>query len=255
MRKQFLFRAVFALQMVIAPLAFAQPVITDSRIKTLVYNENDVYSLLTHHGYQASIEFGEKESVRTISVGDRTSWQIIPDNRRIFLRSLVAGANTNMTVITNLRSYQFDIRATKGGVLPVREDLVYLVRFYYPDEHIPASAKTLPPVYSDELVGAALADEKAQNLPPLNFNYTYTGDTAGAPKKIFDDGAATYFQLAKPAKIFLVTADKKERAVSLTQTSDGFLKASMVAPRFVIRYDDESYLCVYNEQLAGGAVR
>ncbi len=232
--------------------AAAQPVITDSRIKTLVYNENDVYSLLTHHGYQASIEFGDKESIRTISVGDRISWQIIPDGRRIFLRSLVAGASTNMSVITNLRSYQFDIRATNGGPLPVREDLVYAVRFYYPDEHVPKSAGVLPAVYADELVGVATDKGKAASMPALNFNYTFTGDSALAPKRIFDDGHATYFQLVKPARIYSVTPDHKEIPLSVTTTSDGFIKANVVSPRFVVRYDAKTFICIYNEPLAAG---
>ena len=236
----------------ISSSGMAQPVITDSRIKTLVYNENDVYSLLTHHGYQASIEFGDKESIRTISVGDRTSWQIIPDGRRIFLRSLVAGASTNMSVITNLRTYQFDIRATNGGPLPVREDLVYAVRFYYPDEHIAKSASVLPAVYADELVDAATEKNKAVTMPPLNFNYSFTGDATLAPKRIFDDGHATYFQLVQPAQIYTVTQDHKLAPVAVTPTSDGFMKAGLISPRFVIRYGEKSFVCVYNEPLSAG---
>jgi type IV secretion system protein VirB9 len=248
MRKQWIYAMVLALPCLFSGAAMAQPVITDSRVKTLVYNANDVYSLLTHHGYQASIEFGEKETIKTISVGDRISWQIIPDGRRLYLRSLVAGASTNMSVVTNLHSYQFDLRATKGGPVPVREDLVYLVRFYYPDEHIAKTAEgALAPVYADELASASV--QPKPQLPALNFSYSYTGDAAGAPSRMFDDGNATYFQLTKSAKIFVVNPAKQEVPVALTRTSDGFLKAPMVSPRFVIRYEDGSYVCVYNERM------
>jgi type IV secretion system protein VirB9 len=254
MRKQWIHAMVVALPCLFGVgTATAQPVITDSRVKTLVYNANDVYSLLTHHGYQASIEFGEKETVQTISVGDRISWQIIPEGRRLYLRSLVAGASTNMSVVTNLYTYQFDLRATKGGAVPVREDLVYLVRFYYPDEHIAKAAEgALAPVYADELVGASTQPEP--QLPALNFNYSYTGDAVNAPSRMFDDGSATYFQVAKPAKIFVVNPAKQEVPVALSRTSDGFLKTPMVSPRFVIRYEDGDYVCVYNERLNTAAM-
>ena len=38
----------------------AQPITTDSRIKTLVFNANEVFNITTHYGYQSNIEFGAK---------------------------------------------------------------------------------------------------------------------------------------------------------------------------------------------------
>lgn len=114
------------------------PITTDSRIKTFVYNENDVYRLLTHYGYQLNIEFGKKELIQTISVGDRAGWQIVPNGRRLFVRAMQDKAHTNMTVVTNKRAYQFDLYSAqpdnKGW-----DELVYVVRFYYADEQEPAS--------------------------------------------------------------------------------------------------------------------
>src|ERR1700733_5223896 len=77
------------------------PVATDSRIKTFVYSENNVFNLVTHYGYQSNIEFGLNEQVETISLGERSSWQIAPAGRRLFVRALTASAHTNMTVITS----------------------------------------------------------------------------------------------------------------------------------------------------------
>ena len=37
------------------------PVTTDSRIKTIVFNENEVYQLKFHYGFQSFIEFSEDE--------------------------------------------------------------------------------------------------------------------------------------------------------------------------------------------------
>ena len=229
-----------------------QPIITDSRIKTLIYNENDVYALLTHHGYQANIEFGKKESIQTISVGDRISWQIIPDGRRLFIRSNVPGAHTNMTVITNERSYNFDIRATSGGAIPVKEELVYVVKFYYPDENIPESAKELPPVYAEDVIASTEKETPvlASNLPPLNFNYTFTGRDELAPVKVFDDGSYTYIKLSQSASIFAVNQAGQEVPVNISYTSDGFAKIPTLSPRFLVRYS-AGQITIYNEQMGG----
>jgi type IV secretion system protein VirB9 len=109
------------------------PLTTDSRIKTFVFNENDVYRLLTHYGYQLNIEFGNKEEIETISVGDRTGWQIIPAGQRLFVRAMEDKAHTNMTVVTNRHAYQFDLYSSPPGEQGW-DELVYVVRFYYPEE-------------------------------------------------------------------------------------------------------------------------
>ncbi len=119
----------------VAAQAFTQgtPITTDSRIKTFVYNENDVYRLLTHYGYQLNIEFGRKEQIQTISVGDRTGWQIIPNGERLFVRAMEDKAHTNMTVVTDKHAYQFDLYSAPPGQNGW-DELVYVVRFYYPDQ-------------------------------------------------------------------------------------------------------------------------
>ena len=86
-------------------LATAQPITSDSRIKTFVYNPNEVFTITTHYGYQSNIEFGPKETIDTISVGDRVGWQIIPAGRRLFIRAMEENAHTNMTIVTNMRAY------------------------------------------------------------------------------------------------------------------------------------------------------
>jgi type IV secretion system protein VirB9 len=109
----------------------AAPITTDNRIKTYVYSENEVFLLLVNYGYQASIEFGIGEEVETISIGDSYAWKITPVGRRLFIKSLEENMHTNMTVITNKRTYQFDV-ISKPIDENIDKDLVYVVRFFYP---------------------------------------------------------------------------------------------------------------------------
>ena len=120
--------------MLFAAQAIAQPIVSDTRIKTLVYNPNEVFTITTHYGYQANIEFGAKEEIETVSVGDRVGWQIVPAGRRLFIRAMEENAHTNMTVITNRRAYQFDLRSSASNAVYGSEELVYVVRFFFPEE-------------------------------------------------------------------------------------------------------------------------
>lgn len=117
-----------------SPVALANvPIVSDSRIKTLVFNENEVYTVTTHYGYQANIEFGTHENVEAVSVGDRVGWQIVPAGRRLFIRAMEENSHTNMTIVTNKRAYQFDLRSSDSKAVFGSEELTYVVRFYYPD--------------------------------------------------------------------------------------------------------------------------
>lgn len=104
---------------------------TDSRIKTYIYNPNEVYMLVVHYGFQSQIEFAKGEEIKTISLGDSYAWKITPLENRLFIKPMEKNIRTNMTVLTNKRSYQFDIVARELDG-EEDQDLAYVVRFYYP---------------------------------------------------------------------------------------------------------------------------
>ena len=226
----------------------SQPIVTDSRIKTFIYNENDVFKLLTHYGYQSNIEFGPKEKVVTISLGDRVAWQIVPAGRRIFIRALEENSETNMTIITNERAYQFDLRSSGGGNLKPSEELVYVARFYYPEN----DDKEL----FSKPIEARRAIEAASKKPENNINlqYTYTGDDDIAPVKMFDNGKATFLKLPAKAmslmpRAFIVDGVGREKPVGITRSENGFVMIPTVARKITLRFNkNNKYICVYNEK-------
>ena len=108
------------------------PLATDRRIKTYVYNDNVVYLLLIRSGFQSSVEFENGEEIKTLSLGDAYSWNITPVGNRMFIKPLEDEVRTNMTVITNKRTYQFDVVSQKSEEDSMDQDISYVVRFYYP---------------------------------------------------------------------------------------------------------------------------
>ncbi len=227
------------------------PVATDSRIKTFVYSENDVFNLVAHYGYQSNIEFPANETIETISIGNKVGWQVVTAGRRLFIRPTLASARTNMTIITSKRAYQFDITAVPAVYSP-EEELAYVVRFYYPDDK---KNRVQPAPYSDDPFRQDSAPAPIPVIAPAsaggdNYNYTYTGDENIAPQKVYDDGRSTYFRLspavASPS-FAVVSADKGETPASAYQKGEYWV-VDGVASQFVVRQDGAS-VNVYNEKV------
>jgi type IV secretion system protein VirB9 len=231
------------------------PVATDSRIKTFVYSENDVFNLVTHYGYQSNIEFGLNEQVETISVGERSSWQIIPAGRRLFIRALTTNAHTNMTVITSKHAYQFDLTSVPVPITP-NEELAYVVRFYYPGD----KKNAVPAVYTDDVRNAAdIGTATPASMPAgpqaasggYNYSYTFTGGGAITPVKLYDDGASTYFKFRDASvspSIAVIGPDGKEVAATPRHSGDYWV-VDTIAPRFAVRQGSDT-VYIYNEKLS-----
>ncbi len=168
-----------------SPLALGidKPVAIDSRIKTLIYSENEVFRVVVNYGYQTSIEFANDEEIQTISVGNNFAWQLTPIGKRLFIKPLEDNILTNMTLITNHRAYQFEIQS-KNLANTLDDELVYVLRFFYPDEDVDSQR---PNVVSK-------ATSPIPVVKPFNFNYSFAGNATFMPIKVFDDGISTFFK-------------------------------------------------------------
>jgi type IV secretion system protein VirB9 len=284
--KNYLFIFCSLMSVIFAPQnSFAQPVpvTTDSRIKTLVYNPNEVYQLKFHYGYQSYIEFSDDEEIEMISIGESFAWRLTPTGKRLFIRPLEIAAHTNMTIITNKRTYQFDIRS---GEYDGRadEELVYTIRFYYPEigaalpippqlslPNVPPKPMLmLPPgVMAPNNSGRSLVKSPApgaridQALGPnldgnpkeakLNFNYSFSGLSDNiTPTKVYDDGQDTYFQFKNNNLIIpsinAVDILGNERPINYA-IKNNYIVVSAVETQFTLRLAD-SLLCVFNNSFS-----
>lgn len=98
-----------------AALAFAllstPAIAADPRLQSVHYEADKVVKVQGRIGYQSMIEFAPGESIENVAVGDSTAWQVTPNKRAnlLFLKPLMPKAKTNMTVITDQRTYLFDL--------------------------------------------------------------------------------------------------------------------------------------------------
>lgn len=165
------------------------PIATDSRIKTFVYSENEVFPIVLHYGYQMSIEFGAGEVIKTYSVGNSYVWQITSMDSTLFIKPLEDNILTNMIVITNKRRYYFELQS-KIASGAFDEELAYAVRFFYPDD----KSDSLPK--EGEAIDKKNYINMDSTIRPYNFNYSISnkGNKELSPTAVFDDGESTYFQ-------------------------------------------------------------
>lgn len=220
----------------------SRPTAGDSRIRVLVYSPDDVFKFTGYYGYQASIELANGEEVTSISMGDTTSWQIVPAGSRIFLKPIEQDATTNMTLITNKRTYFFELYAEEAE--DIRDpDMVFNIRFLYPDEEDGDSVKS----FVSQTHGPDM------NHPEkYNFNYSLSGHEDIAPIKVFDDGEFTYLQFrdknAEIPAIFAVDEELRESMVNYRLNSDmgNMVVIEQVFKKLSVR-SGKKIACLFNE--------
>jgi type IV secretion system protein VirB9 len=205
-----------------------QPGPGDPRIRVVHYDPDEVVELQGALGYTMSIEFGVGERIENVAIGDGLGWQVTPNHKAnlLFLKPLDASRATDMTVVTNLRRYVFDLHARRT---PPRGDrsLVFRLRFEYPEPFV-AAVETKP---------------VAPPKPPQDVNHAYRfeGSAKLLPLRVFDDGRSTYFLFGPTAEypaVFAVDPDRKEALVN-TATRDGFLVVDRLAEAFILRQGAE----------------
>ncbi|RYE05781.1 MAG: P-type conjugative transfer protein VirB9 [Rickettsiaceae bacterium] len=220
----------------------SRPTPIDSRIRIMVYNPDDVFKYVGYYNYQASIELAKSEEIISISMGDTTSWQIVPSGNRIFIKPMEHDATTNMTLITNKRTYFFELYAEETS--DIRDpDMAFNVRFIYPDEEEEEHLRTF---------ASALAGPDLSHPEKYNFNYSISGSEQVAPIKIFDDGEFTYLQFrdknAQLPAIFAVDEDRRESMVNyrISTENNTIVIVEQVFQKLAIR-SGKKIVCVFNE--------
>lgn len=171
--------ALFAAVPVCAQVG-AAPEYGDPRLQVMDYRAGEVVPIHGVVGFQLSIELAPDEVVRTIALGDAGAWQASADKagNRLFLKPLIEGVTTNMTVVTDVRTYAFELTGgdASGTVSP------WTIRFRYP-----ASERSI-----------ALASPAASGMIG---RYRLTGDRNLRPAAISDDGVRTFIDW--PAEVVL----------------------------------------------------
>ncbi|UAK23258.1 TrbG/VirB9 family P-type conjugative transfer protein [Sphingomonas nostoxanthinifaciens] len=202
------------------PVAIA----SDPHIQIAKYDESGVIALQGYLGFQTTIQFDPGERIENVAIGDATGWQLTPNKRAdvLFVKPIGRGPATNMTIITDRRTYTFMLTVAPANASPAKA--AWVLRFRLPEPKLVYEVAPTPPP------------------PPVtpegkNVFYTSSGPAAILPTRVFDDGIRTYFAWADQAPvpaIFAVNADGSEAVVNFTMR-DGYSVVQQTAGRFMLR--------------------
>lgn len=192
----------------------------DPRIQSVLYDANQVVQLQVATGYQLTVEFAPDERIENVAVGDSGAWQVTPNKRgdRLFIKAVGQGVTTNLTVVTDARTYAIEL-SPLFGALPT---MAYTVRFRY------ATPAAVTLVANDAALGPG--------------RYKLSGDKALRPAAIDDDGVHTYIAWGPDQTLPAIFAidDKGNETLVNGMTREGRFVIDAVANKLVFRIDRQT---------------
>ena len=189
----------------------------DPRIQSVDFAPDQVVLIQGATGYSVTVELSPDEQVENVAIGDSSAWQVTANHRgdHLFVKAITGGISTNMTVVTSVRLYNFQLEPLAGGA----GDMAYTIRFRYPDSR------------------AGISDDAASASG--EGRYRLGGDRALRPSEISDDGKHTYIRWTRdqalPA-VYAIGDGGKEMLVNGMMRDDIFVIDS-VAQKLVFRID------------------
>lgn len=199
----------------------------DPRVRVVDYNPLNVVKLATFYGVSTHVQFGNGETIMDVAVGDDQAWKVVPRGNHLFIKPQATQADTNVTVVTDKRTYQFALvvqpRPMKDSTAWANPNLIFSLTFRYPDEEAAkASANAKKEAVKSRLgeIKGKLSDAKKEGQ---NFDYWVAGSEEISPTAARDDGRFIYLTFSNnrdmPA-VYSVDAKGNEALIN-TNVIDG----------------------------------
>ena len=224
------------------------PAVADNRLQTLAYDAGAVVRVEGRVKVQTTIMFGPDEVIENVAIGDSAAWQVQPNKAQtiLFVKPLEVAARTNMTVVTDKRTYLFDLVASP------RSSALYVLKFRYPELEKAAEEARLAalaeaeaqaaraaagPAPGADAPGASGGASGAVDPARLNFAWASAGTADLLPVRAYDDGQAVFLTwpegVAVPA-ILVTNEDGEEGPVNFTVRGETIVIEG-VPPRLILR--------------------
>jgi len=236
-----------------APLAAQDERANDPRLVTETFDESEVFTIRGRVKVQTTIKFAPDEAIQNVAIGDSNAWQVQPNQAQsiLFVKPLEPSARTNMTVVTNRRTYLFDLVASP------RNAPLYVMQFRYPELERAEDERLLAEAQAEEqrreeassVELAAASDPYAVADPAsLNFDWASEGKRELLPARIYDNGRAVFLTWPSdtPIPSILITdEDGDEGPANWAQRGDT-LVLDHVPRMIVLRSGEDSAILTNN---------
>lgn len=211
----------------------------DSRIQYFNYTENDVFVIKTQTGKSSLIQFEDGEIIHDeggLGMGDSQAWSLGVKGNNIFFKPKMEIPNTNMIVVTNKRTYAFELQSTNN------KDVTYVARFKYPDKEdlksVSDEGKLPKQLYLRAMESGKTEAGKTIYLDSrINTHYLKKGNPEITPTSAWDDNLFTYLKYDNADElptVFKVMPDGSESLVN-THVKDNVLIVHEISPTLRLR--------------------
>lgn len=221
----------------------------DPRIRTAAYRDEDVYRLQGFVGYGIELVFEEGEKFIGQAGGDLEGIAFGAHENHVILKPRAANVGTNFVVYTNRRAYRFDYMVSDRRPDPLRDEVVYAVRFVYPPSPPRAEGPSLT-----ERVDSDLAS--ASETRPRNIDYWFCGHPSVKPIAASDDGVHTRLTFGSRTELPAIFVRSEDGAESLLNfnVDNGDIVIHRVGREFVVRRGRLTG-CIVNKAFVGTGER
>lgn len=215
---------------------------TDSRMVVMKYNSAQIYNILAAQDYLTHIELQAGEQlILNPAMGDTVQWQVEAEGNHVFVRPDVANIRTNMTLVTNKRTYHFMLLSSPEGGVYYQH-----VQFKYPEASLKLSKATPLQQEGDEQSKKDTDQNTFQISDPTknNFDYVISGSAKFRPESVQDNGKFIYIKFSDTLEELPIIYVKEKNGafgqVNVTRTVKGnFVTITRLADELVLVLDDE----------------
>jgi type IV secretion system protein VirB9 len=182
--------------------------VADARIRTAAYDANQVYRIQGYIGYEIDLQFEQGESFVGIGAGDIDALSFVSQDNHLFIKPKAAHINTNLTVLTTRRPYQFAYTASPLRVDASDPEVIFAVHFSYPPNNQDVVADGINRMFQQS------GSERARNV-----DYWYCGNPTIQPTAASDDGIHTRLRFAAKAEQPAIFVENEDGSESLLNFS------------------------------------
>jgi type IV secretion system protein VirB9 len=221
----------------------------DPRIRFAVYDPYDVVTIFTRVGLETHLVLDPDEKIIDMTGGDVEAWGVATKLARngVFLKPAGELPDANLHVITNKRTYSFDLRLARKAKGEIGFMTVY---FRYPSVEHAANAAAKE---SDEI--RALLNAAS---PTANRRYSVQGSGELAPIEAWDDGRTTFLRFRARSSIPAIYSafgeDASLEKIENTNMKNDVVQIHGVRRKLVLRIGRET-ACVFNDGFDLNALR
>ena len=192
---------------------------TDRRMKVVAYNPNDIVTIHGSHFVSTAVYLEKNEAILHVDIGDPLAWKATPSKDApyiLFVEPQLPQSDTNMTVITTKRAYQFRL-VTYTNDTARSPHVIFSLKFKFPDEERNQFESEIGQLQR------SFQGNSPNSVASWNYDYSFYGSKRLAPTQTVDNGTFTIFKFPKhtpvPA-IFAVDGHRNESLVNFRVAGD-----------------------------------